>query len=268
MIFLNYLFSSYDLLSVLDYVFTAILLILLNLLLYMVIKKKIAIVSVSILSFLTLIFKLFLLNSVFIVCLGITLGSGLLISFLNMNDFRVFMNKFKKEKKILIKKNFSEIDKIYDHDNLYNTINKTVCYLSERKIGALITFERRDSLVNVIKNGKILNAPVNFDLLITIFYPGTDLHDGAVVIKGNTILAAAVFYQPSTKPLPEKVGSRHRAAIGISEKCDAVTVVVSEETGRISIAYNGKLDSYNKDTFYNAFVNIMNETEIYDKYNG
>lgn len=95
--------------------------------------------------------------------------------------------------------------------------------------------------------------------MITIFYPGTRLHDGAVVIRGNKIVAASVYYSPTTKPLIGKYGSRHRASIGISEICDAVTIVVSEETGRISIAYNGEIESYPSNQFITAFENLMNE---------
>ena len=112
-----------------------------------------------------------------------------------------------------------------------------------------------------------MDAPVTFELLITIFYPGTRLHDGAVVIKGDKIIAASVYYTPTTKPLTGKYGSRHRAAIGISEISDAVTVVVSEETGRISIAYNGNIENYSPDNFYKAFENIMNETDLVEEPN-
>ena len=129
-------------------------------------------------------------------------------------------------------------------------------------IGALLTFERKDKEKDIIKNGSKIDAPVTFEILVTIFYPGTRLHDGAVVICGNKIVAASVYYTPTTKPLTGKYGSRHRAALGISEISDAVTVVVSEETGRISIAYNGILESYSPDNFYKAFENIMNETDM------
>ena len=81
------------------------------------------------------------------------------------------------------------------------------------------------------------------ELLETIFVNKTPLHDGAVIIRGNYIVAAAVFYQPTQKALNGKYGSRHRAAIGISEVCDAITIVVSEETGKVSFAINGDLIS-------------------------
>ena len=153
-------------------------------------------------------------------------------------------------------------DNLYSHEDLYNTIDEATRYLSKHKIGAIMTFERKDNLLEISKNGTLLDAPVTYELLVTIFYPGTRLHDGAVVIRGNKILAASVYYTPTTKPLIGKFGSRHRAAIGISEICDAVTVVVSEETGKISIAYNGEIESYTPDDFRKAFANIMAQTDV------
>ena len=97
--------------------------------------------------------------------------------------------------------------------------------------------------------------------MLTIFYPGTRLHDGAVVIKRDFILAASVYYTPTTKPLTGKYGSRHRAAIGISEITDSVTVVVSEETGRISLAVAGELIPVNNETFLITFEEYMFEED-------
>ena len=108
-----------------------------------------------------------------------------------------------------------------------------------------------------MKNGTIINAPVSQELLETIFYEGTRLHDGAVIIRGNIIVAASVYYTPSTRAVNGKFGSRHRAAFGISEVTDSVTVVVSEETGRVSIAYNGSLEVVPLDTFLSEFSDLM-----------
>ncbi|NLB49125.1 MAG: hypothetical protein GX813_04755 [Erysipelotrichia bacterium] len=151
------------------------------------------------------------------------------------------------------------IEKIYDTQLLYKNIETTVISLSNSRIGALITFEKNTSLKEIIKNGVPIKAPVTPEILLTIFYPGTRLHDGAVVIHGNEILAASVFYTPTTKPFAGKYGSRHRAAIGISEISDAVTVVVSEETGRISIAVNGELETIKQTSFLRAFENYMSD---------
>ena len=110
-----------------------------------------------------------------------------------------------------------------------------------------------------MKNGVPVHAPVTPEILLTIFYPGTRLHDGAVVIHGNEIVAASVFFTPTTKPFAGKYCSRHRAAIGISEVSDAITFVVSEETGRISFAVNGDLETVNQASFLRAFENYMTD---------
>ena len=113
------------------------------------------------------------------------------------------------------------------------------------------------NLDEYIKNGVRINAPVCPELLTTIFYEGTTLHDGAVIIRNNMIEAASVYYTPTTKALNGKFGARHRASIGISEVTDAITVVVSEETGRISFAIAGELQAVGRDTFYQAFKELM-----------
>jgi diadenylate cyclase len=112
----------------------------------------------------------------------------------------------------------------------------------EVPIGALIVIEMEIDVDNYIESGTVLDAKVSKELLITIFWPGTPLHDGAVVVKKNRIYKAGAFLPLTLNPnLPQTVGTRHRAAIGISEETDAVTVVVSEETGAISVSYSGKL---------------------------
>ncbi|MCQ2753352.1 MAG: diadenylate cyclase [Bacilli bacterium] len=151
--------------------------------------------------------------------------------------------------------------KIIDREALVKEVEKAVLACSRQKIGAIITFEKHDNLTPLTKNGTIINAPVKSELLTTIFYPGTRLHDGAVIIKDNMIYAASVYYTPTTKALTGKYGSRHRAAIGISEISDSITVVVSEETGRISIAQIGELDTVNPDKFARELLYRMNESE-------
>lgn len=146
---------------------------------------------------------------------------------------------------------------LFDRDALYKKIETAVITLSRQKVGALITFEKRDPLTDVMKSGTLIDAPVSAELLQTIFYPGTRLHDGAVIIRNDKIAAASVYFTPTTRPLTGKYGSRHRAAIGITEVCDAVTIVVSEETGRISIAYEGELQPVGPDTFLRTFDSYM-----------
>lgn len=116
-------------------------------------------------------------------------------------------------------------------------------YLSRHKIGAILTFERTDSLDDYIKNAFAIEAAFSSELISTIFMPNTPLHDGAVIVKENTIKCAGAYFPPSESPkLPKYLGSRHRAAIGISEQTDSLTIVVSEETGQISVTVDGYLD--------------------------
>lgn len=157
-------------------------------------------------------------------------------------------------------KKFSETS-LTEKKALYKTIDTTVTALSSSKIGAIMTFERNNSLEEYIKTGVKIDAPVKAELLTTIFYPGTTLHDGAVIIRGNNIEAASVYYTPTTRAMRGKYGARHRASLGISEVCDAITVVISEETGRISIAMDGELQAVNRDNFLNIFKDVM-EREI------
>lgn len=113
-------------------------------------------------------------------------------------------------------------------------------YLSERRIGALICIERLDSLETFINKAIYIKGKVSMELLTSLFYTGSATHDGAVIIRKNSIMCAGA-YLPSTDKydVPKSLGTRHRAAIGLSEKYDAVTVVVSEETGKISITVDG-----------------------------
>ena len=162
---------------------------------------------------------------------------------LNQSELKEFFGS------IFRKKSFKSTQKVYDRHAVCQKVAIAVETLSKSKTGALITFEKNTLLSDIVKSGTILNAPITPELLVTIFYPGTRLHDGAVVIRRDQILAASVYYTPTTRPLTGKFGSRHRAAIGISEISDSVTVVVSEETGRVSIAYHGELISVAPDSF-------------------
>ncbi len=114
--------------------------------------------------------------------------------------------------------------------------------LASRRIGALIVIERLDGLRSTIENGIKLDARLSYDLLINLFSPDAPLHDGAVIVQGDRIAAAACFLPLTLNPeLSKEFGTRHRAALGISEESDAVAIVVSEETGIISLAHDGRL---------------------------
>ena len=124
-------------------------------------------------------------------------------------------------------------------DDNKQAIADAVMYLSSRKIGALITIEKHKLLDQYAEKAVLLNAEISKELLINIFTPLTPLHDGAVIIKGNKIRCAGAYYVLSTRETLDKtVGSRHRAALGIAEVTDSITIVVSEETGKISITYS------------------------------
>ena len=114
--------------------------------------------------------------------------------------------------------------------------------LSKNRIGALVAIERDVGLGEYVENGTRLDAQLTSELLETIFYPGSALHDGAVIVQHDRVAAAGCLL-PLTDDmtLSKSLGTRHRAALGISEETDAVALVVSEETGRISLAVNGKL---------------------------
>jgi len=115
-------------------------------------------------------------------------------------------------------------------------------YLAHRKIGALIAFERKVSLKQYEQNGTALNAPVVTELLNSIFYPHAPMHDGGVIVREGMIAAAGcVFPLAAGQEERRAYGTRHRAAIGLSEESDALVVVVSEETGQISVADRGEL---------------------------
>lgn len=121
---------------------------------------------------------------------------------------------------------------------------KSVDFLSVKKIGALITFEKTNSLDEYISTAYPINAQLNHELLSTIFFPSTPLHDGAVIVRMNTIICAGAYFPPTERlDIPKSMGSRHRAAIGISEITDSLTIVISEETGKISVAIDGYLDN-------------------------
>ena len=159
------------------------------------------------------------------------------------------------------KENGSKGEELFDREEVYQKVVAAVVNLSRNKIGALITFEKNDDLSDQMKTGSILNAPVSAELLQTIFYPGTRLHDGAVIIRKDKIAAASVYFRPTTRPLTGKFGSRHRAAFGISETTDSVTILVSEETGRICIAFQGELTPVTPDNILRILKEDM-ESQI------
>lgn len=129
-----------------------------------------------------------------------------------------------------------------EHDKLREAMVKSVRYMAKRRIGALIVFERETGLKDYIETGIPINGNISSELLINIFIPNTPLHDGAMIIQGDQIATAASYLPLSdSNKIAKNLGTRHRAAVGISEVTDAFTVVVSEETGNISVSYDSSL---------------------------
>lgn len=126
--------------------------------------------------------------------------------------------------------------------SIFDEVIQAVLKLSRQKIGALIAIEGEVGLKREIEGGVLLNAQVCNQLIETIFYPGTPLHDGAVIIVGNTLVAAScLFPLTESAEISKELGTRHRAGVGVTEESDAIAIIVSEETGSISIAHRGKL---------------------------
>ncbi len=126
--------------------------------------------------------------------------------------------------------------------NTISTLTKAAFFLAERKIGALIAIERIIGMKNTIETGTIINTDLNTELLTTIFYPNTPLHDGGVVVKEGKLLAAGcIFPLSQNNEISRSLGTRHRAGVGITEETDCIAIIVSEETGKVSIAYMGHL---------------------------
>jgi diadenylate cyclase len=137
---------------------------------------------------------------------------------------------------------FRYFERVQSTDETIEELVTTATSLASRKIGAIIVIERQIGLRNYIESGIPLDAIVTYDLMVSIFLPGSPLHDGAVIIQGDRVAAAACFLPLSVNPkVSRELGTRHRAAIGLTEENDAVSVVVSEESGSVSLVLGGDL---------------------------
>ncbi|MDX8367130.1 diadenylate cyclase CdaA [Cytobacillus sp. IB215665] len=147
--------------------------------------------------------------------------------------------------------------------NSIEAIVKATGYMAKRRIGALITIERETGMSDYIETGIPLHAKVSSELLINIFIPNTPLHDGAVVLQNNQVAAAACYLPLSESPfISKELGTRHRAALGVSEVTDSLTIVVSEETGSISLTKNGELHrDLTQDSFRELLTNELKPTQ-------
>ncbi|NMA91894.1 MAG: TIGR00159 family protein [Firmicutes bacterium] len=132
-----------------------------------------------------------------------------------------------------------------EFDQMLEELMKAIPVLVKKRIGALIVLERETGLKELIETGIRIDGTVSAELLINIFFPRTPLHDGALIMQGNHVAAAGCYLPLTDDPyLNKELGTRHRAGIGITEQSDAVAVMISEETGIISVAHNGVLTRY------------------------
>ncbi len=129
-----------------------------------------------------------------------------------------------------------------EREKMVYELSQALDYMRKARIGALITIERDNSLMEYIEKSKKLYADISSELLISIFFPNNPLHDGAVIIQGDKITSAgAVFPTSDNLRINRRLGTRHRAALGISEETDSISIIASEETGRLSLAIGGEL---------------------------
>ena len=234
---LSYISNDY-----LPFIDAGISLILIVIIIALSIRQKL---STKVIVFTSIALVLFIVSGIF----DFPILKGVAIVFVALCTVYAALLLTKPEKELELRRNKKVSKKensltINETDELFENLKKAIEALSMTQTGALITIERSDDLTPFIqKSGTKVNAPLTPEIIGTIFYKGTPLHDGATIIRGNMIMSSAVFYQPTQKPLNGKYGSRHRAAIGISEICDALTIVVSEETGKVSFAYKGEFIS-------------------------
>ena len=149
-----------------------------------------------------------------------------------------------------------------EKERLVDELVAATANLSSSQTGALITLEQSQFLNEYVNTGVKLNSVVSAELLCSIFQTTTPLHDGAVIIQGDRIACASAYFPPTTMDLPSRYGARHRAAIGISEVSDAITIVVSEETGRVAITRDGKILQMNEHKLRNYLEKILLDKEV------
>ena len=158
--------------------------------------------------------------------------------------------------------NFSSLFSQEENDNaerIAAEIASAAVAMSSRRIGALIVLERDTKIGDIIRTGCEIDSNVSSELLINIFIPNTPLHDGAVIIRENRILAArCILPLTQNETLSREFGTRHRAALGLSESSDAAVIVVSEETGKISFTLNGNMSrNYTEDTLKKVIAKVL-----------
>lgn len=185
----------------------------------------------------------------------------------------MFQPELRKALEQLGRKNIISIKGFMPFDDSKNTserfsdatvveLTKAAFALAKTKIGALIVIEQEDVLNDYINTGIAIDAVISSQLLINIFEHNTPLHDGAVIIRGNRIVAATCYLPLSdNREISKELGTRHRAGLGISEAADSLTVIVSEETGKVSIAFGGQLiRNIDSENLRNKLIQLQNKT--------
>ncbi len=157
---------------------------------------------------------------------------------------------------------------VNEKETLVDQIVTAVMLLSKDQTGALISLEQSQSLDDFISTGTKMDSQVSAELLVSLFVTSTPLHDGAVIIQGDRIACASAYFPPTSRELPSRYGARHRAAIGISEVSDCVTIVVSEETGTVSIAEGGKIFPVDRKQLRSYLMRVIcgKATEVYSNH--
>lgn len=253
---------------VVGFVLGLILLAVADVVLFVFVKRWIPIIYVVSCEIVYIISWIFNLDFLKGIVAAILLIGCIVFLFSNLSEYRSLVaNQYKAGARFELfprRKSAPVPEAIFDRESMYMKVYNAVVDMSRLKRGALITFMKKDNLLDDSKIGTIIkqrgvdvDAPVSAELLETIFYEGTRLHDGAVIIKDDKIARASVFFASTVRPLTGKYGSRHQAALGISENTDSVTVIVSEETGRISIAFQGELTPVTPDNFLRVFEDDM-----------
>lgn len=263
--------SDYIAASIIVLIITIILFTLLDCV-FIVVVKRTLLASLSVTEEILVLLGMLVpgLAALFYIGLALFTITSIIGIFFNESEFKIYFTKnWKGAAGGLTKKHGNSREAIFDREAVYSEVYNAVVAMSRKKEGALITFMRKDDILAdmylgtiVTQRGVDLGAPVRQELIETIFYEGTRLHDGAVVIVDDKIARASVFFKPTEKPLIGKFGSRHQAALGISENTDSVTIIVSEETGRIAIAFQGELTPVTPDTLLRVFLEDMSVEDI------
>lgn len=219
-------------------------------------QKKTVRITVPIMSILSLIFYIFKLDAIYYTSIIIMTSFIIMVAISNTAIVMPYLSN----KKRTVRKSASSVT-----DEFINKLISTLTYLSEKKCGAIIVLEGEVSILDKATDKWVdLNSSFVPELVKSIFYVGTPLHDGAMVIKDTKIIASKVVLPLSKSSLSGTYGTRHRAALGISEATDSITLVVSEETGKISAAYNGTLTTLSRSEFKNYIYNLLKDTKVFN----